>query len=463
MLDVLLAAPGTQRFRPPAGADDHPMPKPTTPEPASPRRTLKNLRWWICTLLFLATLINYLDRQTFAIATPAIVKEFGLSNDDVANINIAFTSAYMIGQLLTGRMMDVLGTRTGFVLIMIFWSASGIFCSLARGILSLSLFRFCLGLGEAGNWPASVKAISEWFPARQRGLGVAYFSGAGSGLGAMIAPLVIAQLILWTDSWRWAFVIIGLTGFAWLPLWLWFYRSPSDHWLMSDDEMNELREDREAHGAVQAPAKKRGAFAGWGAVLRYRQVWGVALIRFFSDSILWFYLAWLPKYFVDERGYNMEDIRNNLWMVFLPVIFASFAGGGISGALIRRGWSVNRARKTVMFVSGILMVSSMGVGMVESDVAALALSSLALLSFYAYSTNTLTLPTDLASPGLVASISGFSGMGAGLGSVLFTKLVGVIADEYSFTPVFVLVGILPLLSMAALFFVTGPIKRVVHE
>ena len=451
------------------------MPESTTPAPAAPRRTLKNLRWWICTLLFLATLINYLDRQTFAISTPAIVEEFGLSNDDVANINIAFTSAYMIGQLLTGRMMDVLGTRTGFVLIMIFWSVSGIFCSLARGVLSLSIFRFCLGLGEAGNWPASVKAISEWFPARQRGLGVAYFSGAGSGLGAMIAPLVIAQLILWTGSWRWAFVIIGLTGFAWLPLWFWFYRSPADHWLMPDDEKKELEEDRQAdataqdrnaaqaQSAAQSPAKKQGLFAGWGVVLRYRQVWGVALVRFFSDSILWFYLAWLPKYFVDERGYNMEDIRNNLWMVFLPAIFASFAGGGISGALIRRGWSVNRARKTVMFVSGVLMVSSMGVGMVESDVAALALSSLALLSFYAYSTNTLTLPTDLASPGLVASISGFSGMGAGLGSVLFTKLVGVIADQYSFRPVFVLVGILPLLSMAALFFVTGPIKRVVNE
>ena len=417
------------------------------------------LRWWICTLLFLATLINYLDRQTFAVATPAIVEEFDLTNDDVANINIAFTSAYMVGQLVTGRVMDVLGTRAGFVLIMVFWSVSGILCSTARGIFSLSFFRFCLGLGEAGNWPASVKAISEWFPARQRGLGVAYFSGGGSGVGAMIAPLLIAQLILWTD-WRWAFVIIGLAGFAWLPLWLWFYRSPHDHPHMSREELAELSDDSASQGDSSTVEKPEGMFTGWGAALRYRQVWGVALVRFFSDSILWFYLAWLPKYFVDERGYSMEDIRDRLWMVFLPAIFASFLGGGISGHLIKRGWSVNRARKTVMLVTGLAMVSSAGVGFAESDVTALALSSIALLSFYAYSTNTLTLPADLVAPRLVASVSGFSGMGAGLGSVLVTKLVGYIADSYSFTPVFVMVGVLPLLSLAMLFTATGPIKRI---
>jgi ACS family hexuronate transporter-like MFS transporter len=171
----------------------------------------------------------------------------------------------------------------------------------------------------------------------------------------------------------------------------------------------------------------------------------------------------LPKYFVDERGYQMEDIRDRLWMVFLPAIFASFLGGGISGRLIEKGWSVNRARRTVMLVAGLAMVASIGVGFVESDITALALSSIALLSFYAYSTNTLTLPADLAPPRLVASVSGFSGMGAGLGSVLFTKLVGYVADTYSFTPVFVLVGILPLLSLAALFIVMGPVRRVVRE
>ena len=159
----------------------------------------------------------------------------------------------------------------------------------------------------------------------------------------------------------------------------------------------------------------------------------------------------------------MEDIRDRLWMVFPPAIFASFLGGGISGRLIEKGWSVDRARKTVMLVAGLAMVASIGVGFVESDITALALSSIALLSFYAYSTNTLTLPADLAPPRLVASVSGFSGMGAALGSVLFTKLVDYVADTYSFTPVFVLVGILPLLSLAALFIVMGPVRRVVRE
>ena len=181
---------------------------------------------------------------------------------------------------------------------------------------------------------------------------------------------------------------------------------------MRTDELDELRKEQLRQS--QSP-RKQGVLAGWRTVLRYRQVWGVAFVRFFSDTILWFYLAWLPKYFVDERGYQMEGIRDHLWMVFLPAIFASFLGGGISGRLIERGWSVNRARKTVMLVAGLMMMSSIGVGLVESDVTALLLSSIALLSFYAYSTNTLTLPADLVSPRLVASVSGFSGMGAGTG------------------------------------------------
>lgn len=429
-------------------------------EQPSPGRKIKNLKWWICTLLFLATLVNYLDRQTFAVATPEIAEEFALKNEDVAFINNAFTAAYTIGQLVIGRVMDLLGTRAGFVLIMVVWSAAGMMCSLGRGVLSLSFFRFVLGLGEGGNWPVSVKAVSEWFPAKQRGLAVAYFS-SGSGVGAMLAPILIAQIIIW-GGWRWAFIAIGLTGFAWLPLWLWFYRTPQRHRLISNEELAEI-EAEVGKGAAEArgPAGLPAMLSEWAGLLKYRQVWGVFLVRVFSDAILWFYIQWLPKYFSDERGYSIEDIRNRLWIVFLPAIFAGLLGGAASGRLIRKGWDVGRARKTVMLVTGLCMVSSVGVGFVESDVVALILSSIALLAFYGYSVNTLTLPADLVAPRLVASVSGLSGMGAGIGSIIFTYIVGQLADRQSFTPVFVLVGILPLISLSMLFFVMGKVKRII--
>jgi len=419
---------------------------------------LKNLRWWICTLLFLATLINYLDRQTLAVATPEIASEFGLSNTDIASINNAFTAAYTIGQVLAGRLADSLGTKIGFLLIMAVWSAAGILCSTARGAFSLGVFRFVLGLGEAGNWPVSVKAVSEWFPAKLRSIGVACFS-SGSGVGAMLAPVIIAQIIIWA-GWRASFVVIGLLGFLWIPLWLWFYRSPGDHWLITRNELAELQA-----GEATAPPQRPGGIGAmlreWASLLRYRQIWGVFLIRVFSDSILWFYIAWLPKYFADERGYSMQEIRDHLWIVFLPTTFAALLGGGASSWLIRKGWSIDRARKTVMLVSGLLMMSSIPVALVDSDVVAILLCANALLAFYAYSVNTLTLPADLVPSRLVASVSGLSGMGAGIGSICFTYIVGRLADAQSFAPVFVLVGILPLVSLAMLFVVTGRIRRII--
>ncbi len=422
-------------------------------------RKVKNLKWWICTLLFLATLVNYLDRQTLSVAAPDIAEEFSLNNQQLALVNNAFTLAYTVGQLLTGRLVDVLGTKTGFLLIMAVWSAAGMLCSVSRGVLSLSFFRFLLGFGEAGNWPVSVKAVSEWFPAKSRSMGVALFS-SGSGVGAVLAPVLIAQVIVWA-GWRSAFIVIGVLGFLWIPLWLWLYHSPKDHWAITREELAELEAE------YRPPVKRASGIAAmlreWGGLLRYRQIWGVFLIRFFSDSILWFYIQWLPKYFADERGYSMQEIRDHLWIAFLPTTFAALLGGGASSLLIRRGWSVDRARKTVMLVTGLMMLSSIPVGLVQSDLLAIALSATALMAFYAYSVNTLTLPADLVPSRLVASVSGLSGMGAGLGSVLFTTVVGAVADAESFTPVFYLVGVLPLLSISMLFLVTGRIQRVIED
>ncbi len=405
--------------------------------------------------------INYLDRQSFAVATPQIAREFDLSNQDIAFINNSFTAAYAVGQLLAGRLMDVLGTRAGSVLIMAFWSTAGILCSLSSGVMSLSVFRFLLGIGEAGGIPVGVKSVSEWFPKSERSLGVAYFS-AGSGIGAALAPPLIAQLII-TSGWRSAFVVIGSIGFLWILLWLWFYRSPSHHARISPQELALIEADTGA-GQKQGAGSGLGVtFREWVGLLGYRQIRGLFMVRVFSDSVLYFYIQWLPKYFADERGYSIVDIRDRLWLVFVPGFFAGLACGAAAGWLIKRGCSVDRARKTVMLASGLPMVASIGVGLVESDVAALALSTIGLVAFYGYSVNMLTLPADLVPTRLVASVSGLSGMGAGLGSIVFTYVVGRVADTYSFTPVFVLVGLLPLIALATLLYGMGRVERVIAD
>ncbi len=405
--------------------------------------------------------INYLDRQSFAVATPKIASEFDLSNQDIAFINNSFTTAYAVGQLLAGRLMDVVGTRAGFVLIMAFWSAAGILCSFSSGVRSLSFFRFLLGCGEAGGIPVGVKAVSEWFPKAERSLGVAYFS-SGSGIGAALAPPLIAQLII-LSGWRSAFVVIGSIGFLWIIVWLWFYQSPSRHPRISQQELALIATDTTAVRQQKAQPGLGAMLREWTGLLGYRQIRGLFMLRVFSDSVLYFYIQWLPKYFADERGYSILDIRDRLWMVFVPGFFAGLACGAAAGRLIDRGWSVDRARKIVMLAAGLPMVASVGVGLVDSDVAALALSTIALVAFYGYSVNMLTLPADLVPPRLVASVSGLSGMGAGLGSIVFTFVVGRLADEYSFTPVFILVGLLPLIALAILFFATGKVERVIAD
>ncbi len=344
---------------------------------------------------------------------------------------------------------------------MAFWSAAGILCSLSSGVVSLSFFRFLLGCGEAGGIPVGVKAVAEWFPKSERGLGVAYFS-AGSGIGAALAPPLIAQMII-LSGWRSAFVVIGSIGFLWIPLWLWFYRTPRLHPRIAQQELALIEADTGGGSQAKGWTGVGTMFREWAGLLKYRQIRGIFLVRVFSDSVLYFYIQWLPKYFADERGYSIVDIRDRLWLVFVPGFFAALACGAAAGRLINRGWTVDRARKIVMLATGLSMVASVGVGLVESDVAALALSTIALVSFYGYSVNMLTIPADLVPPRLVASVSGLSGMGAGLGSIVFTFVVGRLADQYSFTPVFILVGLLPLVALAMLFFVMGKVERVIAE
>ena len=408
--------------------------EPATQAPPATAEAGQSFRWTIAGLLFLATFINYIDRQTFSIASPLLAKLYHLSNNDIANIILAFTLAYTIGQVLAGKLIDVLGTRGGFALIMLVWSVAGAATAWAGSVFGFAAWRFVLGLGEAGNWPASIKAVAEWFSPRQRALGNAIFS-AGSSVGAIAAPPLLGLMI---QRWGWqsAFLVTGTLGLLWLLLWLPLYRPGPE--------------------AVAVAEKPKGEF--W-RVLSYRPVWGLILVRFFTDPVWWFYISWLPKYMADERGFGMKEIAAQLWIPYVTSAFGGLVSGDVTSRLIRRGWSPNRARKTVMTASALLMLAGFWVASVASATLALLLVSVAVFGFYAFAVNTHAIVADLFPSRLVASVSGISGLGAGVGFMIFTKVVGMVADRYSFAPVFVIAGLMPLVALFALLVIMGPVRR----
>lgn len=411
-----------------------------TPAAAAERNTAASrFGWYVVFLIFLATLINYLDRQAFAIATPLLARLFHLTNNDIGNIAVAFMVAYLIGQGISGRLLDAMGTRWGFGVIMAVWSLADMATAGVRTVLGFGACRFALALGEAGNWPGGAKAVSEWFPQKQRAFALSCWN-MGSSVGAIVAPFIIGHIIL---AWGWqaAFVTTGLLGVVWLAVWLPTYRTPAGA----------------ATAAATRAARPRGE---WLRLFSLRQVWGLFLVRVFTDPVLTFYVFWLPKYFADERGFSMRDIADRMWLAYVSSIICSIISGGASSLLIHHGWSPNRARKTVMAFFAATMLASLWVPRVETPMVALLLASVAFGGFYGFSINTLTIPTDLMPSRLVASVSGISGMGGALGSLVFNKAVGLIADAYGFGPVLVIVGLMPVVAAFMLLVVMGTIEEV---
>jgi ACS family hexuronate transporter-like MFS transporter len=384
-------------------------------------------------LLFLATIINYVDRQTLSVLAPSLRDQFRMSNTDYSRIVFAFLLAYTFGQSGSGKIMDWLGTRRGFSLTMVWWSVAAMLHATANSVLHFGLFRFLLGLGEAGNWPGGVKAVSEWFPARERAFAIGLFN-SGSCLGAVVAPPLVAWIALeW--SWRAAFLFTGSLGFLWLALWLALYRLPGEHpWITRQE-----REHIERNSGAAEGTKVR-----WVELLGYKQVWGLVLARMLSDPVWWFYVFWLPEYLRRERNFSLAMIGYFAWIPFLTADAGNFVGGGISSYLIKRGWPVLRARKTVMFTSAAVMLAGLPAVLTGSPTLAVALISLATLAYSSWAANILTLPADLFPRAVVASVSGLSGTGAAIGGMIFTLVIGVVVDHFSYLPVFTAAALMPL-------------------
>ena len=391
-------------------------------------------RWLMISLAFWATVINYLDRQTLSVAAPVLREQFHMTNTAYARVLFGFLLAYTIMNGLSGPLIDRLGTRLGYALCMAWWSAAALLHVLARGALSLGIFRFLLGMGEAGNWPAGVKVVAEWFPESERALASGIFN-SGSAVGAILAPPIVAYVLL-RVGWQAAFMLVGCVGFLWLVLWLPAYRPGS------------------AGGSLGSPATRSPAL-----LFRTRFVWAFTLSKIFMDPVWYFYIFWFPEYLKNARHFDMASIGAYAWIPFAVAGVGNLLGGALSSYLLRRGFSVTAARKSAVTFFALLMTSAIPAVLAQQAWVSIGLVSIAMLGYTGSLANMLAMPADVFPKDAVASVYGFASMGSGFGGMLFTLITGWAVDHYSYTPVFVGFGIVPLICAAILWALVGPLRK----
>jgi len=416
-------------------------------------RRVSGLRWLMVGLIFLATVINYVDRQTVSVLKKSISDDLGLSNPEYAAIQNAFLIAYAVSQMLSGRLYDLVGTRLGFTISIVVWSIAAVAHAAARSMTSFAFWRFVLGFGEAGNWPGAAKSIAEWFPPRERALGMGIFN-TGAAVGGALSPPLIAWL---ASSWGWrpTFVITGALGLLWLCLWLLLYRVPQEHpWLGDDERAYILEGQREA-----LPAAAAGRRISWLELLGYRQVWAVVVGRFLTDPIWWLYVFWLPSYFQEARGFSLAQVGWSAWFPFLAAGVGALTGGWASGYLIARGWTIDRARKTVMAAGALLVPAGILAMRAESPYVALVWMGVVLFGFQVWINNLQTLPSDFFPGSAVASVAGLGGTAAALASVLYNWNTGRVVDLMGYTPVFAAAALLGPLGLLSVLVLAGRIER----
>lgn len=395
-------------------------------------------RWGILALLFFATTINYLDRIVFSVLIPVIRAEFGFNDIDYGKINAAFQFAYTIGFLFMGRLVDRRGTRFGYALSIAWWSLAAAGHVVANSVLSFSFWRAMLGLGEAGNFPAAIKSVAEWFPKKDRAFATGIFN-AGTNVASMIGPPLFAWMAVGL-GWRACFLITAGGGFVWLIFWLLAPRPPD-----AGDEL-------------------AGPGMSWREALGYKQTWGFALAKFFSDPVWWFYLYWLPPYFFDVRKMDLKQIGWALPVIYLMADVGSVAGGWVSGWLIRRGWHHGTARKAAMLGFALCMpIAALSV-LAPDPIAAIALISLATAAHQGWSANLYTTTSDVFPRTAVASVTGIGGAAGGVGGVIFSALVpGYLVTHFGYTPVFLIMGVFHLIGFLFAHFLMGRMEALRHD
>jgi ACS family hexuronate transporter-like MFS transporter len=407
-------------------------------------RPIRRLRWWIGGILFASTVINYVDRQTLSLLAPYLKLDYHWTNTDYANIVIAFRIAYSIGQTVCGRWLDRVGTKRGLTISVLFYSIVSILTPLARGFYGFLGFRFLLGAGESANWPGAAKAVSEWFPKHERGLATALFD-SGSSIGGALAPFLVLWLYFRVGA-RWAFIVPGLLGFLWLIVWRKFYDKPQEHPRISSSELQMILQDA---GDSQPQQKVRPS---WRELLKLPQTWGTIVARTFTDPVFFFIADWFPIYLV-AKGISLRSGLVAVWVPFVAADLGNFFSGAVSGYLIERGWALGNARKALVVFGGCGVMLLIPTVFTVNLTLLTILFALATFSYACFTTIANVLPSDLFDSHSVASVSGLSGTGAALGTILVFELAGRLSDAriatgtHLFDPLMILAGLIPFVGM----------------
>jgi len=395
-------------------------------------------RWVICALLFFATTINYIDRQVVGILAKELEKIIGWSEIDYGNITAAFSAAYALGLILSGRLMDRFGTKIGYAVSIVIWSLAGMVTALARTPLHFALCRSMLGLGEAGNFPAAIKSVAEWFPKKERALATGIFN-AGTNVGAIVAPLTVPW-IYHTFGWKWAFILTGAIGFVWLALWIPLYRKPEHHPKVSPGELAYIQSD-----PVDPPAAMP-----WLKLIPHRQAAAFAIAKYLTDPIWWFYLFWTPKFLSEKHHLDLSTIPIPLVVIYLIADVGSVGGGWLSSSLIKQGWTINKARKTAMLICALLVTPVVFVSQIDSLWLAVSLIGLAAAAHQGWSANVFSTVGDTFPRRAVGSVVGIGGMSGALGGVMLQVITGVILQKTpgNYTINFIIAGSVYLVALA---------------
>lgn len=400
-----------------ADSSDPPVAPSASPSPGGLTETMRpfwgnNYRWVICALLLFGVTKNYMDRQVIGILKDTLQQQFGWNEIEYSNIVFAFQAAYAVGMIAAGWFIDRAGTRLGYAITMAFWSLASMAHAAAGSLGGFIAARSALGFGEAGVFPASLKAIAEWFPRRERALATGIFN-AGTNMGAIVAPLMVPWITV-RLGWRWAFLFIGGVGFVWLGFWLAIYRPPEQHPRVTVAELNYIRSGP-TEPSVRVP---------WATLLPHRQTWAFVLGKFLTDPIWWFYLFWVPDFLQRRHGLSLMQVGLPIVVIYVISDIGSVTGGWISSALIDRGHSVNFSRKIALLICGLCAVPIVFASRVSGTWSAVLLIGLAAAGHQGFSANMFTLPSDMFPGRVVGSVVGIGGMAGAIGGMLIAELVG---------------------------------------
>jgi MFS transporter, ACS family, hexuronate transporter len=415
-----------------------------------------NIRWWVAGLLALATALNYLDRLSFPGVVGEIKKTIPITDQQYGRLTFWFLFAYAIMYAGGGRIMDGLGTRVGYAVMIVWWSAANFCTGLVSSVLGLGIFRFLLGMGEGGGFPGSGKAVAEWFPPKERAMAFGIFN-TGSAIGSVAAPPLVA-LIVQTLGWRWVFFITGAVGFIWALIWLKFYQPPAKSRFVSNEE-RELILASQA-GTSGTPSQP-GGHISWFSLFAYRQVLGLMGAKFLTDSAWYFFIFWLPKYLGDVRQLNIKEIGYFAWIPFAFAGIGSLSGGWLSSYLIRQNVSLDHARKIALGLSALMLPASLFI--VASPLSlAIVFFSMAMFAHQFWSANVQTLPADLFPSRVVGSVEGLLGSAGSFGGMLFSLLVGHLIGEHGYRPAFIIAGVLHPIGFLIILLMVRRIEPVVR-